>query len=82
MWCCAQKSFVVSEACSDLERLGSRHPSMSLIGENEYLRRGKKRTETEEDANVCPNGHVNFNLKSFLTGVAAASPEHRKKVHA
>ena len=70
----------MSESCSDFEPLRSRLPSVSLVGESEFLRRGKKRTEAQDDTNICPNGHVNFNLKSFLSGVAAASPEHQQKV--
>lgn len=75
-----QKSFVVSESCSELRCMRSRGASLTLsVCETEVLKKGKKKDKGAKDVNVSPNEHVDFDAKNFHEKIAAASKEHQRK---
>ena len=79
-----QKSFVISESCSDIRCIPSRASSVSVTaGAGEVLihRGTKQAADVASDPNTCPNKHVSFNAKRFCERVVASSEEHQRKVN-
>ncbi|KAL8270200.1 hypothetical protein Esti_005875 [Eimeria stiedai] len=77
-----EKSFVVSESCSDILRVPSRGSSVSAVGAGDLLlKRGLKSAAAAAaaDPGISPNKHVSFKAKTFFDRVAAADADHQRK---